>query len=230
MAFQRNYKEKSMNSVQVLLISSVLLVTPVMLANSLQDSQSSLPPLLPQEREIALAESAGPSHIAKGATIYVLERGGFVVAREGTNGFSCLVLRSLPGTQEPECLDAEGTAAVLPRYLDKARYREEGLSRPEVRAKIAEGFRSGKYRSPGRPGIIYMLSCENYVAVDEAGERIINYQPHVMFFAPGLTNEELGAGSGDRWMPFVIEEGSPVALIIVPVGEDLAAPRCPAKK
>ena len=190
-------------------------------------AESGLPPLLPAEREIALAESAAPAEIAREATIYALKRGGYVVAREGTNGFSCLVVRSFPNTQEPECLDAEGTATILPRILDAARYLQEGLGREQVRRKIAEGFLTGKYRAPRRAGISYMLSCENYVPIDEEGTRVIHYPPHVMFFAPNLTDADLGKRPRDPWMPFVVGEGSPHAYIIVRVGEDASAPRCP---
>lgn len=186
-----------------------------------------VPPMMPREREITLAESAAPPHIAQEATIYALERNGYVVARKGSNGFHCLVVRSFPTSQEPLCLDQEGAASILPRYLDAAALRAQGLSREQVRQKIAEGFLTGKYRAPRRAGISYMLSCDNRVPADEEGKRIIPYPPHVMFFAPNVTNQDLGANFKDRWLPFVIDEGGPHAYIIVPVGEDPSAPRCP---
>ena len=200
-----------------------------LLALAPQDAKN-IPAMLPRAQEVALAETAGPAHIAKDAAIYALEKDGYVLAREGTNGFTCLVLRSFPGAQEPECYDSEGTATLLPLRLDEARYRAEGLSREQVNAKIAAGFESGKYRAPRRPGIVYMLSCENHVPIDDTGSRIIHYQPHFMFYSPYLTDADIGGGSQDRWMPFVIAAGGPGAMIIVPAGEDSAAPRCPAGK
>jgi hypothetical protein len=47
-----------------------------------------LPPLLPLEREVALAESAAPHAIAKHASIFVLRRGGLVLQRKGQNAFT----------------------------------------------------------------------------------------------------------------------------------------------
>ncbi len=210
-------------------VASVGTLTMSLLALAPQDSEK-IPAMLPRAQEVALAETAGPLHIVRDAAIYALEKDGYVLAREGTNGFTCLVLRSFPGSQEPECYDAEGTATLLPRRLDEARFRAEGLTREQVSAKIAAGFEAGKYRAPRRPGIVYMLSCKNYVPIDDTGSRIIHYQPHFMFYSPYLTNADIGGGSpeNDRWMPFVIAEGSPEALIIVPTGEDASAPRCPA--
>ncbi len=183
---------------------------------------------LPRAEEIALAESAGPAHLVKEATIYALEKEGFVVVRKGTNGFSCLVQRSIPGAQEPLCLDKEGTEAVLPRYLGQARLRAQGLSAEEVQRALADGFLSGKYHAPGRFVISYMLSCENWVPV--SATRAIPYPPHVMFYIPNITNEDIGSNSRDPWMPFVVDEGSPHAIVIVRSGEDPAAPRCAQTK
>ncbi len=183
-------------------------------AQSPTTTSAKLPPLLPREREIALALSAGPGNIRKDATVYVLERGGFVVAREGTNGFTCLVNRDRPDTLEPICFDPEGTRAILPRSLDAARWQEQGLSEAEVRAKVAEGFLTGKYRAPRQAGVAYMLSSENRVF---NGEKVIAYFPHVMIYAPNLTNAEIGANMKNPRMPWVLEEGSPHAYIIVVV-------------
>lgn len=180
---------------------------------------------LPRAEEVALAESAGLAHIVQDATIYALEKEGFVVARKGTNGFSCLVQRSIPGAQEPLCLDKEGTEALLPRYLGLARLRAQGLSQAEVQRKLAEGFLSGKYRTPRRAVISYMLSCENWVPV--SATQAIPYPPHIMFYVPNLTSADIGGNSQDPWMPFVVDEGSPHAIVIVRVGEDAKAPRCP---
>ena len=45
--------------------------------------------------EIRFASSAAPPHLRDNATIYVLDPAkGYVVARQGTNGVSCIVVRS----------------------------------------------------------------------------------------------------------------------------------------
>src|SRR5882762_3458867 len=72
---------------------------------------------LPREERIKLAESAAPPEIAGHATVYLLERTGYVKIREGTNGFSCLVDRQTPFNQEPTCFDAEGSSTTLATRL-----------------------------------------------------------------------------------------------------------------
>lgn len=174
-----------------------------------------LPPLLPRDREIAIAESAGPPNVAAKATIYVLERGGYKQARRGEGGFTCLVSRDRPDTLEPMCFDPEGTETVLPTILDAARLREEGLSPEEVKSRIAMGYLKGEYQAPRRSGVCYMLSPENKVF---NGKKVISFPPHVMFYAPYLTNEDIGSDGKNRWMPWVLGQGTPGAYIIVVVG------------
>jgi len=45
---------------------------------------------LPREERIKLAESTAPPEISGKATVYLLERTGYVKVREGTNGFPAL--------------------------------------------------------------------------------------------------------------------------------------------
>ena len=62
-----------------------------------------------------------------------------------------------------------------------------------------------------------MLSTENMVPDTKGG--VEHFPPHVMFYAPYLTNAELGSGGQSAGGPaFVAGEGTPYALIIVPVG------------
>src|SRR5262249_28822746 len=46
-----------------------------------------------RDTEIALAKSAAPANVSSRATIKVLTPSGYQVAREGDNGFVCMVLR-----------------------------------------------------------------------------------------------------------------------------------------
>ena len=57
------------------------------------DNKPELPELIDREKEIEMALSAAPEHLRKDAAVYVLQRGGYVKAREGSNGFTCLVER-----------------------------------------------------------------------------------------------------------------------------------------
>ncbi len=172
-----------------------------------------------RDREIALARSAGPAAVGRGATIYVLGARGYERAVEGTNGFVCLVEHDWVETVEPVCYDAEGSTTLLPMILRRAELRAAGASREAIEQEIAEGYRTGKFRAPGGPGIAYMLSPEQTV-FDPSRGRVIPYVPHVMFYAPNRKAADLGmaADHAEPGLPFLIFEGQPNAMVIVPVG------------
>jgi hypothetical protein len=176
-----------------------------------------LPELLPREKEIGLALSAAPEHLRKGAAIYVLERDGFIKVRESTNGFTCIVNRDHPLSQKPVCFDAEGTATILPKVLHVGELLMRGQSISQIDAEIAEGFRSGRYVAPRRVGVAYMLSSETRNFNPRTG-KIESFPPHVMFYAPNLTNTDLGitpeALANDPSLPFVAYQG-PHGFIIM---------------
>ena len=99
-----------------------LFVTFLFLANLVAMAQDEKPKpaydfSLSREEKIKLGESAAPEEISGKATVYVLERSGYIKAREGSNGFSCFVDRQTPWNSEPTCFDAEGTATTLPTRL-----------------------------------------------------------------------------------------------------------------
>ena len=175
-------------------------------------------PLMDRQREVALALSACPAPVASQAAIYVLEKSGYVKIRESQNGFTAIVQHALPKSQEPQCLDAEGTRTHLPRILKVAELRAEGKSREEIKRYVADAFAKGVFQPPARPGIDYMLSTENIVAVDEDKGISKPFPPHLMFYVPYLTNADLGSDGNPRGAAFVVNEGSPHALMIVPVG------------
>jgi len=176
-----------------------------------------LPELLPREKEIELALSAAPEHLRRGAAVYVLERNGFVKVRNSTNGFTCIVNRDHPLNQKPICFDSEGTATILPKILRVGELLMQGKPMSEIDAEIAEGFSTGKYISPRRPGVAYMLSGDIRNFNPQTG-KVESFPPHVMFYAPNLTNADLGvtqeALAKDPSLPFVAYQG-PHGFIIV---------------
>ncbi len=204
----------------VRLISFLLLSTTGVAA---QDAaKPALPPLLPEAREIGLAKSAGLPAWTDGADIYILKRGGFQLARKGTNGFACMVQRDQADTLAPICYDPEGTAAILPRVLRETELREQGKSQQEIEADTKERFRTDVYRAPRRNGIAYMLSKENRVF---NGERVIWFPPHLMFYAPYVKSADIGAAPQHMpQSPLVLHEGHPHAYIIVVVAETMPRP------
>jgi hypothetical protein len=197
------------------------LATAVVRSAAGQSTTNQQPPMMDRQKEIALALSACPPSVASKAAIYVLDRAGYIKVRDSENGFTAIVQHAVPTSQDPQCMDAEGGRTFLPRYLKVAEWRAQGKSAGEIRLLVADAFAKGIFKPPAKPGIDYMLSTEN-LTPNAKGE-VIHFPPHVMFYAPYLTNAELGLGGplGPDGNPdgpaFVAAEGSPHALIIVPV-------------
>jgi hypothetical protein len=170
-----------------------------------------------RQKEIALALSACPTSVAGGAAVYVLHTTGYVKVRDSQNGFTAIVQHALPTSQDPQCMDAEGTRTILPRYLKVAELRAQGKSPDEIKRFVADAWTKGIFRAPTRPGVDYMLSTENLTPDDKG--IVVPFPPHVMFYAPYLTNADLGSDGQHGGGPiFVAGEGAPSALIIVPLG------------
>jgi hypothetical protein len=168
----------------------------------------------PAAIQIALAESAGPP-VGADAAILILGPKGYVSARQGRNGFTCLISRQRRDTLEPECFDAEGTASVVPVRMFIEEQRAAGTSDPRIDALVEEGYKSGRFRAPSKPGLVYMLSAYNYV-FDPERKEIIHFPGHLMFYAPYATQKDIGSGPG---APYIVAPGTPHALlIVVPAG------------
>jgi hypothetical protein len=201
-------------------ICLLVLLAPMMASAAMAQSTSApsqTPPLMDREKEVAMALSACPPSVASKAAIYVLEKSGYVKVRDSENGFTALVQHAMPTSQEPECVDAEGTRTLVPRMLKVAELRAQGKSPEEIRRFMADGLAKGLFQPTTRIGVTYMLSTENIVPDGKGGTE--RFPPHVMFYAPYLTNADLGSGGEAEGGPaFVTLEGSPFALIIVPVG------------
>jgi hypothetical protein len=150
---------------------------------------------MPREQQIALAESAAPAEVSSKATVYVLGSKGYEKAREGTNGFSCIVTRHFvkptETTIEPQCFDAEGSRTLLLTYMHGEELRSSGKSESEIKADMANGYKEGRYQYPSKPGFLYMMSSQNRLsAIPEHGTGI--FPPHLMFYAPNMTAKDIG--------------------------------------
>ena len=183
---------------------------------------------MPRELEVKLALSALPPHLRAEANVYVLDPAkGYVLERQGKDNFTCFVERTDWVREDfrndlfiRACFDGEGTRTKVPVSFDVAKFRAEGkLTSQELKKEISRRFQSGVYRSPGRPGISYMLSPVQrlYGGPSSKAVHFVN-MPHYMFYAPNLTSKDIGGGPLMGQYPYLINPGSH-AYIIVNVGE-----------
>ena len=170
---------------------------------------------LPRDEQISIALSAGPKAVASNATVYVLGAKGFEIARQGTNGASCLVGRHFTKsgvtTVEPECYDAEGSRTLLLADLYREELRAKGTAEDDIKADIENGYKDGRFKAPRKPGVRYMLSIDNRLGPTPDG-KTAHVPPHLMFYAPYMTGKDLGY---DSVAPFLVQPGRPDTTMIV---------------
>lgn len=179
---------------------------------------------LPRDLEIQLALSALPPHLRGNATVYVLNPAkGFEVARKGTNGFYALVARTGDDTFRgswafteyrdeilyPISFDKAGAKAQLRVFLDAAEMQAKGTPPGELKKIMIDRHKTGYYKAPERAGISYMLSpvLRTYFNPEESDRVITVNFPHVMYYAPHISNEDIGAGEPLGPFPIVILHG-----------------------
>jgi len=182
--------------------------------------------ILPEDQETKLALSAGPEHVREGAAIYVFARDGYRLTRAGTNGFTCLVNRD--GNQsgdhdlKPTCWDPEGSRTIVPIMLRVGELLAKASTAEQIRQDIDQGFSTGRFTSPRKAGIAYMLVGDvSYDPVTKQVDQPV-FPPHFMMYAPGVSNAdigtEVGPGKGDPQLPTVYSGysgGSRTAYIII---------------
>ena len=189
---------KSMNCMKVFVVGALstgLLSSTVAIQAVAQELPKVYDASMPRQQQITLAESAAPAEVSSQATIYVLGSKGYEKAREGSNGFSCIVgrhfVKPTETTIEPQCFDGEGSRTLLPVYMHGEELRTSGKSEAEIKADIASGYKEGRYKYPSKPGFLYMMSSQNRLrAIPEHGTGI--FPPHLMFYAPNMTTEDIG--------------------------------------
>ena len=167
--------------------------------------------LSPQEK-ISLAESAAPREVSGKATIYSLEHRGYVKARDGSNGFTCFVVRTTPWSSEPTCFDVQGKETIVKVRLFVEQERAKGKNEDEIESEVREGYKRGRFKVPSKIGIVYMLSSQTYIPI---GNEIVHARPHVMFYAPYAHSDDIGSPPEAVNYPRVINPGEPDAYILV---------------
>jgi hypothetical protein len=216
-----------MNSVKTLSIVAALLLS---LTSSAQNRQSpkatnKIDPL-PRDLEIQVALSALAPPLRNGATVHTLNPDkGFEVARAGTNGFHAFVARTGEDTMRgswplteyrddilyPISFDAAGAKAQMRVFFDIAEMQAKGTPATELKKLIQDRYKTGHYKAPERAGLSYMLSpiLRTYTNPDQDDNVQTTNNPHVMHYAPNVSNADIGGvkpGMGVPY-PFVILEG-----------------------
>jgi len=222
----RDFKELAMRKVQTIAVIVGLLFSLTASAQNKQTpgAMNKIEPL-PRDLEIQLALSALPPHLRDNATVYVLNPDmGFEVVRKGTNGFHTFVARTgddafrgswpLTAYREdilyPISFDSAGAKAQMRIFFDAAEMQAKGTSPGELKKIIKDRIKEGYYKAPERAGISYMLSpiLRTYFNPEESGDGVVtmNY-PHVMYYAPNVSKEDIGGGKLGGMYPFVIMPG-----------------------
>ena len=202
----------------------VLLVAAPLAAQQSHD----LAPYLIADRaaEVALARSAAPQRVTDSARVLVLTRTGYVEATRGSNGFTCLVLRSFLGGPEdpgywspkvraPACFNPPASRTVLQESLKRAEWVMAGVSQKEIAARTDRAYASRQFPLPAAGAMAYMLSHEQYL-----GDTDPHWMPHVMFYYD-RTLPAAAWGAGDMSAPIIDASvgtpHSPVQTLFIPV-------------
>lgn len=210
-----------MRNVQTLIVIASLLFT--LSANAENNKASKVEPLQ-RDLEIQLALSALPPHLRDSASVYVLNPDkGFEVAHKGTNEFHAFVARtgddtfrgSWPFTKYrddilyPVSFDKAGVPAQMRVIFDAAEMQAKGTPPGELKKIIQDRFNGGFYKAPERAGISYMLSpvFRGYINPEENDSVATLNIPHVMHYAPHVSNNDIGGGKPGGMDPFVIFHG-----------------------
>lgn len=208
----------------IALVLALVAVAPVA-----ADTVPDLTPYLVADRaaEVALARSAAPKDVSGPARVLVMTAKGFVEAEPGTNGFTCLVLRSFaappadpnfwnPRVRAPHCFNRPGVRTVLPEILQRIEWILAGVSPTEAEARGRRGYGRREFPKPEPGAMAYMLSPQQHL---QDGDEP-HWMPHLMLYydrsmkaadwgAGGMTAPVIDATAGDPQ--------APVITLLVPV-------------
>ena len=94
-------------------------------------------------------------------------------------------------------------------FFDAAEMQAKGTPPGELKKIIQDRFNGGFYKAPERAGISYMLSPVLRTYINPGRKRQCQHRklPHVMYYAPDVSNEDIGGGKPGGMNPFVILHG-----------------------
>ena len=176
--------------------------------------------------EVALARSAAPARIADSATVLVLTDGGYVRAAAGTDGFTCLVVRSFtaplndpdfgnPRIIAPHCFNAAASRTTLQEILQRSAWIMHGVPAAEVAARTRRWYAAGRFPTPAPGAMAYMQSPKQSLSAQGS-----HWLPHVMFFYDQRRTDAAAFGAGDPPAPLLVatdDPDTPVMTVLIPV-------------
>jgi hypothetical protein len=216
----------------------VLFALMTSLNGALVRGQGRYPPLseylMPRETEIALAKTAAPAGVSDKATIKVLTKSGYEVAREGENGVVCMVMRGFAAptyspaqfrdlvydatVHAPICFTPPAVRSAMPYYELRTKLAMAGKTPDQIAEGLQAAYVQGEL--PKRDGVTfaYMWSAHQHL-----GPGIGAWRPHLMVFAPYYDNSMVGGNQFGSALPQVTDDaGTPFAVVVIPVDEQLA--------
>lgn len=183
---------------------------------------------MPADLETDFALSALPPHLRSGASVYLLDPDkGYYLATKGTNGFICFVARTdwEHGEYRNDMAaaisyDAEGAKTIWPSFVDVEEMRASGkVQAAQMKDIMTERFRKGYYKAPARAGLSYMLGPVMRVYDGASPNMMTMHLPHYMFYAPFVTDADIG-GTSSGVGPLILGDGkSPHGYILLMAGE-----------
>lgn len=180
-----------------------------------------------QDAEIALARTAAPDSISRGATILVLGKRGYGTAVEGKNGFVCIVERAWtapfdnaefwnPKNRSPICYNPPAVRSVLPLTLKRAELVMAQKSKSQIEELTKAAWAKKELPTTLEPGAMaYMLSKDAYLT-DQGSHNLA----HLMFYTPVMDKATWGADVPNS--PVILLQSGPpepFTLFIVPTGK-----------
>jgi hypothetical protein len=171
---------------------------------------------MPAKLETRYALSALPPAMRDKAAVYLLDPAtGYHLSREGTSGVTCLVERTAWEQADfrndiyvPLCYDAEGSKSYLKVIMDAATLRSQGMSPVALKAEIENRYRNKIYKAPEKAGLSYMIAPVMRTWMLPDGHVHTMPMLHLMFYAPNITNEDIGAvPTSSLLYPFAFKEG-----------------------
>jgi hypothetical protein len=183
-----------------LLAATIALGFAAFAATSSQAADTTLEPM-PAKLETQFALSALPPTLRAKATVYLLDpKQGYSIARQGTNGIACVVERTVWEMADfrddlyiPLCYDAAGIHGHFQAIIDSAALRAQGMSPATLKAEIEKRYRNKSYKTPERAGLSYMVAPVMRALGPPDMKVHTMAMPHLMFYAPGVTNADIGA-------------------------------------